>query len=82
MQAITIEGKNISSGKISKIKKKIGMDEIDLETAHAGDIISIAGLDATVSNTVTTPTVFDPIHAIPIDPPMLSMNLTFNDSPY
>src|SRR4029450_9460842 len=50
--------------------------------ARAGDIISIAGLtQATVANTIADPTVSEPLHAQPIDPPTLSMRFAVNDSP-
>ena len=59
------------------------MGEVELEEAHAGDIVSISGLSkATVSHTVNTPGIFSPIKSIPINPPMLSMTLTYNDSPF
>ena len=54
-----------------------------VEEARAGDIISIAGLTtATVSNTIADPSVTDPLHAQPIDPPTLSMRFAVNDSPF
>jgi len=47
-----------------------------------GDITSIAGLtEATVSNTIADPSVTEPLHAQPIDPPTLSMRFAVNDSP-
>ena len=48
----------------------------------AGDIISIAGLTtATVADTIADPSVTEPLHAQPIDPPTLSMRFAVNDSP-
>jgi len=83
LQAIDVEGKKVDSGKILKIMKKFGTGEVELDAAHAGDIVSVSGLgQATVSNTITDVTDFDPIHSIPIDPPMLNMTLTYNDSPF
>jgi len=59
------------------------MGEVELTTAFAGDIVSISGLSkATVSHTVTTLGEFNPIPTIPINPPMLQMTLTYNDSPF
>ncbi len=53
-----------------------------MDEARAGDIISIAGLTtATVSNTIADPSVTEPLHAQPIDPPTLSMRFAVNDSP-
>jgi GTP-binding protein len=65
-----------------KIVKRFGMKEMDLKTAYAGDIVSIAGFtDTTVGHTVNPSGKTDVIPSIPIDPPMLAFTVTFNDSP-
>jgi GTP-binding protein len=59
-----------------------GLERVPVETASAGDIISLAGLThATVANTIADPAVSTPIRAQPIDPPTLSMRFAVNDSP-
>ena len=81
--ATTRDGKVVQKGKIVRILKRVGMADIELEKAICGDIISFAGIsDATVSCTVSDPADITPIEAIPIDPPLLTMSLTVNDSPY
>jgi GTP-binding protein len=56
---------------------------LDLQTAYAGDIVSIAGFNnGTVGNTLNNLGQNHVIPAIPIDPPTLSLNVTYNDSPY
>lgn len=83
VHSVNQDGESSDQGKILKIIKKLGMGEVELEEAHAGDIVSISGLNkATVSHTVNTPGVFQAIKSIPINPPMLSMTLTYNDSPF
>ena len=68
--------------KISKIIKRFGTGQVELQEAHAGDIVSIAGFEnATVGYTITTPNNLDVIPSIPVDPPRLSLSLTYNDSP-
>lgn len=58
------------------------MEEVELKRAYAGDIISIAGLTgSTVGNVVNELGKNHVIPAIPIDPPMLSLTITLNDSP-
>jgi GTP-binding protein len=58
------------------------LERVPVEEAQAGDIISIAGLTtATVANTIADPSVTEPLHAQPIDPPTLSMRFAVNDSP-
>jgi len=62
--------------------KKFGINEVELKTAYAGDIVSIAGFNiSTVGNIVNNPGNSHIIESIPIDPPMLSLTLTLNDSP-
>lgn len=65
-----------------KISKRFGMKEIDLKTAYAGDIVSIAGFNnSTVGHTINIMGKNHVIPSIPIDPPMLSFTVTYNDSP-
>ena len=58
------------------------MNDIDLKTAYAGDIVSISGLqNGTVGHTINNQGNAHVIPSIPIDPPMLSLTVTYNDSP-
>jgi len=76
------DGEFNENGKIMRIIKKYGMNEIELKQAYAGDIISISGFhNSTVGNIINEPGNSHIIESIPIDPPMLSMTLTVNDSP-
>jgi GTP-binding protein len=82
IHALDPEGKIVETGRASKIMAFRGLERMPVEEAHAGDIISIAGLTtATVANTICDPTVTEPLHAQPIDPPTLSMRFAVNDSP-
>ncbi|VWX46865.1 translational GTPase TypA [Novosphingobium sp. 9U] len=82
IRALDNDGNVVETGRASKLLAFHGLDRIPVEEAKAGDIISIAGLTtATVSNTIADPSVTDPLHAQPIDPPTLSMRFAVNDSP-
>ena len=82
IHALDNDGKIVESGRASKIMTFRGLERVPTEEAVAGDIISIAGLTtATVSNTICDPSVTEPLHAQPIDPPTLSMRFAVNDSP-
>lgn len=82
IRALDNEGNVVETGRASKLLAFHGLDRIPVEEAQAGDIISIAGLTtATVANTIADPTVTEPLHAQPIDPPTLSMRFAVNDSP-
>jgi GTP-binding protein len=82
IHALDPEGKIVETGRASKIMAFRGLERIPVDEASAGDIISIAGLTtATVANTICDPSVSEPLHAQPIDPPTLSMRFAVNDSP-
>jgi GTP-binding protein len=82
IRALDNDGNVVESGRASKLLAFHGLDRVPVDVAKAGDIISIAGMTtATVSNTIADPSVSEPLHAQPIDPPTLSMRFAVNDSP-
>jgi GTP-binding protein len=82
IHALDSDGNVVETGRASKIMSFRGLERVPVEEANAGDIISIAGLTvATVANTIADPSVTEPLHAQPIDPPTLSMRFAVNDSP-
>ena len=82
IHALDNDGKIIETGRASKLMAFRGLERVPVDEARAGDIISIAGLtEATVANTICDPSVTEPLHAQPIDPPTLSMRFAVNDSP-
>ena len=82
IHALDPDGKVVETGRASKIMAFRGLERVPVDEANAGDIISIAGLTvATVANTIADPSVTEPLHAQPIDPPTLSMRFAVNDSP-
>jgi GTP-binding protein len=82
IHALSPDGKVVETGRASKIMSFRGLERVPVETAKAGDIISIAGLTtATVADTIADINVSEPLQAQPIDPPTLSMRFAVNDSP-
>jgi GTP-binding protein len=76
------DGRLVDQGRVSKVLAFRGLERVGLDSASAGDIVSIAGLpDATVAQTICAPEVTEPLPAQPIDPPTLSMTFRVNDSP-
>ncbi|UHD46610.1 translational GTPase TypA [Aureimonas altamirensis] len=76
------EGKQLESGRISKILAFRGLDRQPVEYAEAGDIVAIAGLQkGTVADTFCDPSVTTALEAQPIDPPTVTMSFIVNDSP-
>ncbi|MEM9085844.1 MAG: translational GTPase TypA [Pseudomonadota bacterium] len=82
IHAIDREGNVVETGRATKLLSFRGLDRVPVESAQAGDIIALAGLEkATVANTICDPAVTTPIEAQPIDPPTLAMRFAVNDSP-
>ena len=83
IRALDADGKVIETGRATKLLSFRGLERVPIEEAKAGDIIAIAGLEkATVSNTIASPEISEPIKAQPIDPPTLAMRFAVNDSPF
>ncbi len=82
VKVLNQQGELIEQGRLSKILSFRGLERVPVETAEAGDIIAVAGLEKpTVAETIMTPEINEPIAALPIDPPTLSMRFSINDSP-
>ena len=82
IHAIDRDGKVVEVGRATKLMSFDGLERVPVESAQAGDIIALAGLEkATVANTICNPSVTVPIAAQPIDPPTLAMRFSVNDSP-
>jgi len=83
IRAMDVNGKVVEDGRVTKLFAFQGLERVPVESAKAGDIVAIAGLvKATVSNTIGTPQIAEPLHAREIDPPTLSMTFAVNDSPF
>jgi len=82
VKAINMKGEFIENAKITKIIEHQGVNKVSRESASAGDIVVIAGFSkATVADTLCDLSVNDPIPAMPIDPPTLTMTFFVNTSP-
>ena len=63
IRAMDVNGKVIEDGRVTKLFAFQGLERLPVETAKAGDIVAIAGLmKATVSNTIGTPQIDEPLH--------------------
>jgi len=83
VRAIGRDGREIVRGRLSKLFSYRGLKRMPVESAEAGEIIAIAGLEEpTVGDTIGAPEVETPIPAPPIDPPTLSIVVSINDSPF
>ncbi|GMF27323.1 unnamed protein product [Phytophthora fragariaefolia] len=58
-----------------------GVAKSEITSATAGDIITIAGVNAYVSDTIADVSVTEPIPSPQLDPPTISMTFGVNDAP-
>ena len=71
------------SGKITKLFTFRGMERKETSEARAGDIVMLAGLpDIYIGETVCASPDTEPLSAINVDEPTISLNFLVNDSPF
>ena len=69
--------------KIAKLFMYKGLKRVEVETAAAGDIIQVAGLDKLeIGETACATDCIEPLPFVKIDEPTLSMNFMVNNSPF
>ncbi|MFW5853257.1 MAG: translational GTPase TypA [Patescibacteria group bacterium] len=73
----------IVSKKVVKLSSYKGVNEVEAETAAAGDIVLIAGLeDINIGETVSDTNNIEPLEAIKVDEPTVEVNFLVNSSPF
>ena len=78
---------NISStngrGKIISIYQIEGLNRVAVESAKAGDIVCISGLEnLSIGDTVCAPSNIEPVPFVKISEPTVEMTFSVNDSPF
>jgi GTP-binding protein len=82
LKVLRQDGTVVETGRLTKLMGFRGLERVAIEEAEAGDIIAIAGLtEATIPDTIGAPEITAPLHAIPVDPPTLTMTFRVNDGP-
>ena len=70
-------------GKLTKMFTFNGMQKVEAAEAEAGDIVMIAGLaDIDIGETVTSDATAEPLKAISVDEPTITLNFMPNSSPF
>jgi len=70
-------------GKITALYQFDGLRRAPVETAVAGDIICLSGIETiNIGNTVCTPECVEPVAFVKISPPTVEMTFMVNDSPF
>ena len=69
--------------KITRLYNFEGLQRVEVETAYAGDIVCVAGVeDLNVGETACDPTAVEPMPFVKIDEPTVNMLFVVNDSPF
>src|SRR3990167_5930631 len=79
------EGTDVQTrtGKITKLFTFSGMARVESDKAEAGDIVMIAGIpDIYIGETICSSPDTEPLPAIHVDEPTISLNFLVNDSPF
>ena len=73
----------IRSGRVLQILGFHGLERIEAETATAGDIVAITGLDnLRISDTLCDPETVEAMPPLSVEEPTLSMTFQVNNSPF
>jgi len=82
IKAMSREGELIENFRVTKVLAYRGLDQVAIDQAEAGDIVSVAGMTkATVADTLCDKSVSEAIPAQPIDPPTITVTFGINTSP-
>ena len=79
---IKIDG-TIKNFKVSKIFGFLGLNRVEIESAKAGDLIAISGMeDINVGETITPTDAQEALPVLHVDEPTLQMTFAVNNSPF
>jgi GTP-binding protein len=73
----------VRPGKLMQILGFNGLERVEVESAHAGNIIAVTGIDKlNISDTICDPNCVEALPKLTVDEPTISMVFQVNDSPY
>ncbi|HUG39593.1 MAG TPA: translational GTPase TypA [Longimicrobiales bacterium] len=71
------------SGKVAKLFTFEGLDRLEMESASAGEIVAIAGLEGVdIGSTLADPEHPEPLRGIAVEEPTVSVDFMVNNSPF
>ncbi|KAA1189777.1 translational GTPase TypA [Pseudohalioglobus sediminis] len=71
------------NGKVLQVMGYLGLERVDVDSAEAGDIVCITGIDGlNISDTLCEPGHVEALPALSVDEPTVSMTFQVNDSPF
>ncbi|MEH6568054.1 MAG: translational GTPase TypA [Halioglobus sp.] len=83
-QVAVVDGEGSKrNGRILKVMGYHGLERVDVESAEAGDIVCVTGIDGlNISDTICDPAEVEALPALSVDEPTVSMTFQVNDSPF
>jgi GTP-binding protein len=82
VKVIDREGRQ-RNGRVLKIMGFHGLERIDVDSASAGDIVCVTGIDElNISDTICDPTAVEALPPLTVDEPTVSMIFSVNTSPF
>jgi len=71
------------NGKVLQVMGYLGLERVEVPSVEAGDIVCITGIDGlNISDTLCDPGHVEPLPALSVDEPTVSMTFQVNDSPF
>jgi GTP-binding protein len=84
-QQVTVIGADGAkrNAKVGQVFGYLGLERIEATEANAGDIVAFTGLgELKISDTICAPTNLDPLPALQVDEPTVTMTFQVNTSPF
>ena len=82
VQVVDRAGKT-RKGRILEVKGHHGLQRVVVDSASAGDIVCISGIDGlNISDTLCDPSAIEALPPLTVDEPTVSMTFQVNDSPF
>ena len=77
-----VKGKELR-GKLVSIFQIEGLERVAVESARAGDIVCISGIEnISIGDTICSPSAVEPVPFVKISEPTVEMTFSVNDSPF
>ncbi|MEH6515736.1 MAG: translational GTPase TypA [Halioglobus sp.] len=82
VSVVDMEGHS-RNGRVLQVMGHSGLERVDVDRAEAGDIVCITGIEGlNISDTLCDPNTPEPLPALTVDEPTVSMTFQVNDSPF
>jgi GTP-binding protein len=81
--AVALPARSVERSRVTKLYIFEGLDRMEVETAHAGEIVALAGLEGVeIGLTITDVDHPDRLEGIAVEEPTISVDFLVNNSPF